>query len=79
MKMNYKKTKVAIFNTPRTYDFMPKLSIEKNTHLEVVEEFKLLGVMFQTDLRWQANTDYMCKKGYARLWMIRRLKALGQM
>jgi hypothetical protein len=75
--MNHKKTKVAIFNTARTYDFMPKLSIEENTHLEVVEEFKLLGVVFQTDLRWQANTDYMCKKGYARLWMIRRLKALG--
>ena len=68
---------MAIFNTSRTYDFMPKLCIETNTHLEVVEEFKLLGVVFQTDLRWQANTDYMCKKGYARLWMIRRLKALG--
>ena len=77
MKMNHKKTKVAIFNTARTYDFMPKLSIEEKTHLEVVEEFKLLGVVFQTDLRWQANTDYMCKKGYARLWMIRRLNALG--
>ena len=56
---------------------MPKLCIEENAHLEVVEEFKLLGVIFQSNLRWQANTDFMCKKAYARLWMIRRLKGLG--
>ena len=53
------------------------MCIEGNTQLEVVEEFKLLGVIFQSNLRWQANTDFMCKKAYARLWMIRRLKGLG--
>ena len=52
---------------------MPKLCIEDNTQLEVVEEFKLLGLIFQSNLRWQANTDYMCKKAYARLWMLRGL------
>ena len=77
MRINQNKTKVAIFNTARIYDFMPRLSIEGNTHLEVVEEFKLLGVKFQSNLRWQANTDFVCKKAYARLWMIRRLKRLG--
>ena len=56
---------------------MPRLSIDGNTHLEVVEEFKLLGVVFQSNLRWQAHTDFICKKAYARLWMIRRLKGLG--
>ena len=56
---------------------MPKLCIEDNTQLEVVEEFILLGLIFQSNLRWQANTDYMCKKAYARLWMLRRLKGLG--
>ena len=28
-------------------------------------------------MKWVENTDYMCKKGYARLWMLRRLKGLG--
>ena len=45
--------------------------------LEVVEEFKLLSVVFQSNLRWQAQTDFICKKAYARIWMIRRLKGLG--
>ena len=46
-------------------------------NLEVVESFKLLGVKLRSDLRWVENTDYICKRGYSRLWMLRRLKALG--
>ena len=42
-----------------------------------MEEFKLLGIVFQSNLRWQANTDSMCQKAYSRLWMLRRLKKLG--
>ena len=33
--------------------------------------------MFQSNLRWQSNTDFICQKAYARLWMLRRLKSLG--
>ena len=29
------------------------------------------------DLKWNANTKYITAKGYSRLWMLRRLKALG--
>ena len=68
---------VALFNTGRNSDFMPRLSADGISNLEVVEEFKLLGITFQSNLRWQANTDMMCKKAYTRLWMLRRLKGLG--
>ena len=27
-------------------------------------------------MRWYDNTNYMCQKGYKRLWMLRRLKGL---
>ena len=77
MKINSDKTKVAIFNRSRKFDFMPQLSIDGSTKLEVVEEFRLLGVIFQTNLSWQANTDLLCKKGFSRLWMLKRLKSLG--
>ena len=77
MKINHEKTKVVLFNTARKYDFMPRLCIESGINLEVVEEFKLLGIIFQSNLRWQANTDFMCQKAYSRLWMLRRLKKLG--
>ena len=62
MRINQGKTKVTIFNTARLYDFMPRLSIGGNTNLEVVEQFKLLGVIFQSNLRWQANTDFVMQK-----------------
>ena len=31
----------------------------------------------KSDLKWSENTDYICKKGYSRLWLLRRLKGLG--
>ena len=56
---------------------MPKLSLEPRTNLTVVESCKLLGVVLQSNLKWNENTDYICAKGYDRIWMIRRLKLLG--
>ena len=76
MKLNKDKTKVMLFNSARQKDFMPKIEVD-GLNLEVVEEFKLLGVMISSDLKWQANTEYITKKAYSRLWMIRRLKNLG--
>ena len=68
MRINADKTKVALFNTARNYDFMPQLTIDGVNQLEVVEEFRLLGLMFKSNLSWQSNTDLMCQKGYAWLW-----------
>ena len=28
-------------------------------------------------MKWYDNTEYICQKGYERLWMLRRLKGLG--
>ena len=77
MLINGNKSKVMIFNTGRKYDFMPKLHINDESYLDVVEDFKLLGVKIRSDMKWYDNSDYICKKGYERLWMIRRLKGLG--
>ena len=45
--------------------------------LELVEQFKLLGVVITSDLKWDENTDYITKKAFSRLWLLRRLKKLG--
>ena len=42
--------------------------------LEVVEEFKLLGVIITSNLKWNKN---ITQKGFQRLMMLRRLKQLG--
>ena len=46
-----------IFNTRRKYDGRPKLSVEGTEYLEVVEVFKLLGVMVRSDLKWSDNSE----------------------
>jgi hypothetical protein len=76
MKINYKKTKVMVFNTCKKWDFMPQLEIEGN-QLELAEELKILGVVVRSDLKWSSNSKYIVEKGYNRLWMLRRLKNHG--
>ena len=79
MKINQKKCKAMIFNPHKQYDVTPKLTLsgEGGDFLEVVENMKLLGVKLRSDLRFSDNSDYICQKGYSRLWIIRRLKSLG--
>ena len=68
-----------MLNTGRKFDALPKLTLPGmgESHLEVVESFKLLGVKIRSDQKWIDNTDYICQRGYTRLWVLRRLKVLG--
>ena len=77
MQINCKKSKVMLFNTRKKYDFQPEIISETGDSLEVVEEFKLLGLKITSNLKWHANTKFICTKGYSRLWMLRNLKKLG--
>ena len=42
----------------------------------MVEETKLLGIVIASDLRWEANTSYICRKAFKKMWILRRLKVL---
>ena len=77
MRINTDKTKVMMFSNSRKYDYMPQLSVDDSNELQVVEKYKLLGIVVQSDLRWYSNTQYMCERGYQRLWMLRRLRIIG--
>ena len=37
---------------------------------------KILGVVVSTDLKFNENTDFMIKRAYKRVWILRRLKNL---
>ena len=76
MKINIEKSKVMLFNSAKSRDFSPEMMIENET-LEVVEEMKLLGVRISSDMKWHSNTEYITKKSFSRLWLMRRLKQLG--
>jgi hypothetical protein len=76
MKVNTRKSKVMLFNNSKKNDFTPQMKID-NVTLDVVEEYKLLGVQITSDLKWHSNTKYLVKRSYAKLWLLRRLKAMG--
>ena len=76
MQVNYKKTKMILFNTRTAYDFEPRFTVKGN-EIETVEQVKLLGVVLRNDLSWSSNTDYLVDRTNKKLWMLRRLKNLG--
>ena len=78
MRINHDKSKVMIFNTARTRDFMPDIHIDDNS-FEVVDEMRLLGLVITSNLKWSQNSENMCKRAYSRMWMLRRIKAQGPM
>ena len=76
MKINYRKTKLMVFNPGKIRDFFPRFTIN-NMELEIVEEIKLLGVKIRNDLSWGPNTDYIVQKANRKLWCLRRICNLG--
>ena len=76
MVLNTKKTKAMIFNNGKSMDFMPTLEVQ-GCEIEVVEEMRLLGLIIRSDLKWSSNSEHITLKAFGRLWILRRLKALG--
>ena len=76
MIVNFKKTKMMLFNPGILRDFQPKFSLKKN-EIDLVEETKLLGVVIRSDLSWSANTEYIVSRATKKLWFLRRLRVLG--
>ena len=56
---------------------MPQLQLKKQTNIEVVDTMKLVGYKLRSDLKTITNTQYLFKKAWKKMWVVRRLKALG--
>jgi len=77
LRVNQKKTKIIVFD--------PKLIIKEickynNNCVETVNKYKYLGTMFQRDLKWTENIEYVIGKGKQRsnsLSSILRFKGLS--
>ena len=77
MQINRKKTKVLLFNPKRRkLDFQPEVKLEGQL-LEVIEQIRLVGLVLSDDLTWHKNTESIVNRAYAKLWILRRLKAMG--
>ena len=76
MKINFKKTKMMIFNPCTSIDFLPQFTLDDH-ELAVVEEMRVLGITITSDMKWATNTHNMVTKANKKLWVIRRLKKSG--
>ena len=75
MVINEAKSNYMVF-TKSTSDFRTRLKIN-GTKIDQLEETKLLGVWLTSDLKWKKNTDVICKKAFARMSMLTKLKYVG--
>ena len=57
-------------------EFATRLTLNGQT-LDRIEEVKLVSVWLTTWLDWEKNTAVMCRKAYARVTMLTKLKYAG--
>jgi hypothetical protein len=75
MKLNKDKTNYMVFSRSDT-EFATRLTLEGQT-LDRVEEVKIVGVWLSTWLDWDRNTREVCRRAYARMTMLTKLKYVG--
>ena len=76
MSLNVKKTKelrTSFFKNPVQFDNLTSAGTEIN----IVDNFKLLGVTISSDLTWNTHIDVICAKASRRLYPLRILKSSG--
>ena len=73
MKLHPKKCQVMHIQFRKTPYPTPPLTID-NTELQQVVVMKILGVLLQSDLRWNSHVDSICSKSSRRLCLLRKLK-----
>ena len=73
MSLNVGKTKVMVISTSRNdLNWAPKLHLN-GTPLETVSEYRFLGVIISSDLRFQAHVKAVIAKGKRRLKILKCL------
>ena len=75
MKLNEDKSNYMIFSRARQ-DFATRLKLN-HIKLDRVHETRLLGVLIQDNLKWDLNTQDICRRAYDRILMITKLKYVG--
>ena len=75
--INRRKCYVMQFTRSKKYDFPPEFTIGGSDVLDVKKEHTILGVVVQSDLKWQSHCQEMVRRATSTTWAIRRMKALG--
>ncbi|TWW77398.1 R2DM Retrovirus-related Pol polyprotein from type II retrotransposable element [Takifugu flavidus] len=74
--INTSKTKEVVIDVSRNTSHTAPVNIQ-DLDIEIVEEYKYLGVHLNNKLDWTHNTDALYKKGQSHLHLLRRLRSFG--
>ena len=76
MKLNVKKTKELRISFSKRPVTLQKLSSDQK-QIDIVDNFKLLGVTISSNLTWNSHITDICTKASKRLYALRILKRSG--
>ena len=77
MKVNHEKTKAISFNMTKTYQAIPMISATEGQSLMLVQELRLLGILFDHELTWWPMVRDICSRSRAKIWSLLRLREAG--
>ena len=76
LQLNVAKTKELVVDMRRTKAPVTPVSIQ-GVNVDIVEDYKYLGVYLDNKLDWAKNTQAVYKKGQSRLYFLRRLRSFN--
>ena len=74
--INRRKCYIKQFTCSKKYDFPQKFTFGGSEVLDIKKEHIILGVVVQSDLKWQSQCQEMVRRPTSTTWAIRRMKAL---
>ena len=74
--VNSKKCFTMLFNRSKTRAFPPEFQIG-SAILDVKKTHRILGILIQDDLKFEAQTKEMVRRAAQTTWVLRRMRALG--
>ena len=76
LQINATKTKEMIVDFRRKPPHTPPVNIQ-GLNIDIVEDYKYLGVHLNNKLDWSTHTSALYRKGQSRLFLLRRLRSFG--
>ena len=77
LQLNTSKTKDMAIDFRRKVSNPPTQTSIKGSNIEIVEQYKYLGTVIDKDLKFNLNSDMVCKKGQQRLYFLRKLNSFN--
>ena len=74
---NTKKCFTMQFSRAKKYDFPMEFTMGGSEVLEEKKTLRLLGLLVQSNLKWDSQIMQMISRANKTIWVLRRMKALG--